>query len=980
MVSSGEGSDSPRRFPMFRRKRSADERPKGRRSLRRFARYFVPIPFVITLTDLHGSWKLFSGWVSRGETVTEEQSGLFTFEGRAGDAVIITATTDRKECQLSFDDEERHSATKPGLHHRLVHWLPRDDTYRVAWHPTDCGGTPVVERTTPRMRPLRSPALPLNAPILGVLESCDSSEADCTPEQSATATWVLEVGEDEIQEGQFVSLAAQSDDFDPDLILTSGGSALAQDAGAGPGKNPWMVLPALPPGSYAIHVSGRDFSSSAGAYEITAYVFDVQTLNDGIPSHASLEKVPHLEPPWWHGDSDAPLVAWTFAGEESDVVSVTAASDDFDPFLGLFRLGAATRSVWLASDDDIGGDTGSIAARIARPLPSEATYLAVVRARGGGSGDTAITAEALRQASLDLDSESGKFTTKRNVQYDQQTVHAWELNPVDQDQLAFSPVINVDVTPEGEGFNPQITLYTPDGDDLPSYPGAPTLTQAAYLRQQQGSDMETRAPLILVTAGTPGSYEIEAEIGRPEVLSPNTLHRASLAQKKYWRVDAPEADDLSLGVALSASASQFTPCIRLMSPDGNMRAAAVGRAGERSAELVWPLDWIGEYLVQVTANDHDACLNGADPGCQEAGADCNYGILLRPATASSLDRGVDMTHQLPIEGQLWEFKSSQDSEVEMALTSEVDGFSPSIFVFSSGQPPQMANLIYSGDGTYSLKRRLEHDATHIVRVSQEHNLLDRSDDIPYVIRLDTIAEELIPGDAMERMIQDGHTLRIIRGDDGSAGMPGQATPRRSKDTLMVTARSHEQLGLSLTGPDNEAIDRDYFVEEVGRISPEVEGHGEYRSWLIARLPTNAGTGEYLISIGGEDNTLGDAFAQVVAHWITPTGRLQKGQESCRCLNGGEAHAWSLGSEDTNVVHSDRVLVRPAARCGGEMATEAPVGPLLLLDGDDLAAVGEAPRAEVRVQFGERERTEYTVIVSARGTERSCYSVSFRPSR
>ncbi len=960
-------------------KRFAGKLTKGGRGLRRFAPYLVPIPVLITLTDLHGTWELVSGWVSRGEAVTEEQSGLFTFEGRAGDAVIISAATDREECQLSFDDEERHAITKPGLHHRLVHWLPRDDTYRLAWHPTDCEGKPVVERTALRMRPLGSLALQLNAPVLGVLESCDSSESDCTPEESGTANWVLDVGEDEMREGQFISLAAHSDDFDPDLVLTSGESALAQDADAGPGKNPWMVLPALTPGSYAIHVSGKDFSASAGAYELTAYVFDVQTLTHGIPSHAALEEVPHLEPPWWHGDSRIPLVAWTFAGQESDVVSVTAASDDFDPFLGLFRLGPAASSAWLASDDDIGGDTHSTAARVARPLPSDATYLAVVQARGGGSGDTAITAEALRQASLDLDSASGKFTTRRNVQYDQQTVHAWELNPVDQDQLALSPVINVDITPEGEGFNPQVTLYTPDGDDLPSYPGAPALTQAAYLRQQQeGNETETRAPLILITAGTPGSYGIEAEIGRPEVLRPNTLHRASLAQKKYWSIDASESDHLSVGVVLVASASQFTPCIRLMSPDGNVLAAAVGPSGERSVELVWPSDWIGEHLVQVTANDHDVCLNGADPECQEAGADCNYGIHLRSTNALSLDRGVDRANQLPIEGQLWEFKSAQDSEIGMTLISEVDGFVPSIFVFSSGQPPHLANLIYSGDGAYFLKRRLERDSTHIVRVSQEHNLTDRSGDIPYMIRLDTVAEELVPGDAMERMIQDGHTLRILRDDDETFGRPGQRPSRMAKGTLMVTARSRERLILSLTGPDSQRIGGEFFVEQVSRVPPEVEGSGEYRSWMIARLSVGTQIGEYLVSLGGGGDILGDTFAQVAAYWVTPAGRLQNEQERCRCLAGGEAHAWTIGSEDTNVVHPGLVSVRPVSRCGSEMGAGASIGPIALLHGDEIIAVGEAPLPEVSVQLGQREPTEHAVIVSARGTETTCYSAAFQP--
>ena len=976
-VSSSKGRAPARRSLIARKRRSAGKGPKGDSRLKRLTPWLLPIPVVIALTDLHGSWELAVGWVTRGERVSEQHAGLFTFEGRAGDVVVISASSAAPECQLSLYSEGRDLTTKPGSNHRLVHWLPRDDTYRVGWHPTDCENTPVVERTAPRTAQVRSLPLQVNQPALGVLEPCDSGEVDCTTEQAIAATWILEIREDEIQEHQFVSISAHSDDFDPRLVVMSGGHEIAGDDDAGPGKNPWLVLPALPVGSYEIRLSGQEFSSLSGAYEITASVFDASAFRNGAPSRGGVKEAPHLDPSWWHRDVP-PLVAWTFAGEKSGVVSVTAESDDFDPFLGLFRLSEPTSSSWMASDDDIGGDTESTASRIARPLPEQATYLAVVRALGGGGGDVTVTAEVLQHASLDLDSESGKYTTNSHVRYDGKTVHAWVLNPEDDTQLDSNPVISVNVRPREEGFSPEITFYTPDGDDLPAYPGTPKLTQTAYLGQTPPeNEIRGRAPLILVTAGSTGSYEIESELVRPESISPNRLYRSSLARKTYWSIDMSDRERYPSVAVLTASASQFTPCIRLVSPNGNVRAAVVGQPGEKSVELVWPSAWIRDHLVQVTANDHDSCFNDSELDCRGSESNCAYGVLLSHTKALSLDRGVNGAEQLPNEGQIWEIASAQDTEVEITIQSEVDGFVPSISIFSSGQPPHSVNVTYGDDRRYSLKRRLEHDAAHLVRVSKAKNITGENSEIPYLIRLDTTAEELIPGDAIERMIRNGHTLRVLRGTSSALGEVDDSVRRESTDTLFVSARSHAPLRMSLAGPDNEAIEGSHVVQDIEGISPSLGQDGEYRSSMIVKLEPEVRMGEYLISFGQGENTHVDTFAQVVAHWVTSVGTLLKGQQRCRCLKAGEAHRWSLASENTSVIHSDLVRVQAANQCDGEIGAASSVGPIALLNGDDFVAVRETGSPEVSVEFGRREPTRYAVVVTGNGLENTCYSVGFR---
>lgn len=291
--------------------------------------------------------------LSYGETVngnlTANTADEWTFEGQTADIVIITMESTNFDSYLELRDGEGNVLAEDddsagNLNALLRVALEDSGTYTIAarsFNPTATGSYALSIR-------LETPA-EQNAIVVG--ETVESSISNVAGDRWTFAG----------REGQAVQIVLSSDDFDAYLELygPNGGLIAQDDDGAG-NFNALILIEALPEsGTYTI-VARSLGSDTIGNYALalTEQTITINEIVFGETVNGTFQNAV--------GDR------WTFEGEISQTVIISASGDGIDAYLELYDPAGDL----IAADDDGGEGLNAV---ITLQLSDEGTYTIVVR-------------------------------------------------------------------------------------------------------------------------------------------------------------------------------------------------------------------------------------------------------------------------------------------------------------------------------------------------------------------------------------------------------------------------------------------------------------------------------------------------------------------------------------------------------------------------------------------------------------------------
>ncbi|MBZ0279903.1 MAG: pre-peptidase C-terminal domain-containing protein [Anaerolineae bacterium] len=331
-----------------------------------------------------------------GRLTDEQLSALYEFEGRAGDVISFTMTSDDFDAYLTLqgpngrtvieDDDsgggrnasiDNYTLLESGTYTLIASSNTRTRTGSFVLNIT---GTSLVltgigEQPTPEPTAIAQSGgeVELNSLVNGAL----------TPE-SATATYTFTTSGAEI-----VMITVTSSIFDPFVtLLDANGDELASDDDSAGSLNARISDFQLPgAGTYTVVVSSATGATS-GEFTLSINTAQIQPTAEPTVEPTSLPPGSSIT----LGDSisgfldgDEPI-HYTFEGESGQAVTITLTSDDFDAYLRLLDADGDE----LDTDDD---SAGNLNARIENfTLPANGTYtIEVDRFDDGVTGEFVLS-------------------------------------------------------------------------------------------------------------------------------------------------------------------------------------------------------------------------------------------------------------------------------------------------------------------------------------------------------------------------------------------------------------------------------------------------------------------------------------------------------------------------------------------------------------------------------------------------------------
>lgn len=322
------------------------------------------------------------GQAARGALTREQFTAPYRFEGRAGQAVTITLTSDDFDAYLILRDPDgveivEDDDSAGGTDARIQDFtLPTDGVYTiVAGSYTNTGvGAFLLALEAGASQPI--PATPTATFTPSSPEASPPPELT-PPTATPTAGGVIEPGavvEGRLTEGQpgaaytfegaagdVVTITLTSGDFDPFLRLRdASGAELATDDDSGGSLNAQIAFFRLPAsGVYTILVESYD--GRVGAYSLRL-------------SPATIRRIEYTQTVSDRLESEGQTAGYTFRGQGGDVVTIRLTSADFDSYLTLSRADTGEN---LISDDDSAGQRNALIGPYT--LPDTGDYLILVR-------------------------------------------------------------------------------------------------------------------------------------------------------------------------------------------------------------------------------------------------------------------------------------------------------------------------------------------------------------------------------------------------------------------------------------------------------------------------------------------------------------------------------------------------------------------------------------------------------------------------
>jgi alpha/beta superfamily hydrolase len=334
-------------------------------------------------------------------------------------------------------------------------------------------------------------------------------------------------------------------------------------------------------GTYTVLVASGDAGGTGtGTYRLTMAktpgAFIVPAGDEGGPmtNGANHTGSIHL------GDLDQ----WTFQASAGDAISLAIGeltdNNNFTPWIRLRSPSGA----------QLGSDFGTLAAYInVGSAPLTGTYTVVVAtgdAAGTGTGTYQLTlAKSPGAFVVPAGDEGGPMTNGAN--------HTGTIHLGDLDQWTFQAnagdaiSLAIGEVTDNNNFTPWIRLRSPDGAQLGS--GFGTLT--GYINVGSAPLTGTYSVIVatgdaggtgtgtyqLTLARSPGAFVVPAgDEGGPMTNGANHTGTIHLGDLDQWTFQANAGDAISLAIGELTDNNNFTPWIRLRSPDGAQLGSGFG--------------------------------------------------------------------------------------------------------------------------------------------------------------------------------------------------------------------------------------------------------------------------------------------------------------------------------------------------------------------------------------------------------------------
>lgn len=334
-----------------------------------------------------------------GTLTTDATSADYTFEGRAGQVVTITLTSDDFDAYLLLRDSGGQTIASnddgAGDYNARIEAvsLPADDTYTIvasSYTNAETGSYTLAldsaSATAPTALPAETNVTATPTPLVTFTPTPTPFMME-TAEATAEAGNTITVGESvtgtltgesdayvlEGEAGEYLTITLDSDQFDAYLrLIDSSGREIASDDDSGGGLNAQIGLIQLPAdGRYTI--VAESFSDEAGDYTLTV-------------SSITLTPIEYTQTVQGRLTTNVPVAVYRFTGQAGDVVTISADSHDFDAYL---TLSQPDSSVSLMEDDDSGGSLNALIGPYTLPVTGD--YLGVVSSTDGSMGEFSLS-------------------------------------------------------------------------------------------------------------------------------------------------------------------------------------------------------------------------------------------------------------------------------------------------------------------------------------------------------------------------------------------------------------------------------------------------------------------------------------------------------------------------------------------------------------------------------------------------------------
>ena len=491
------------------------------------------------------------GTTSNGYLEDGSSGEVWTFEGRAGEIVIVEARSlafdTVVKLALRGDEFARDDDAGPGTNSRLVTTLPSSANYTITVM-AFAGGIGNYTVTV----------LSLSKDDVRSLEIDKSSSGSLRGEPS-DGLWTFRG-----TRGQSVAIEATSDAFDTSIQLISPtGDEVARDDDGGLGTNSRLLTTLQEDGIYRIMVAA--FGDGTGDYEVTVRDIEVTSsleINRLAEGTLASSNAGH----------------WTFDGIGGQTLIVEARSDDFDTVIQL----TSPTGDEIAWNDD--GDQGSTDSRLVATLPESGKYRVTVTAFDDRQGDYEVAVRSVNIAALTID-------VPANGTLGEPSAGHWRFEGVGGQ--------TVSVEASSDDFDTVIQLTSPTGDEIAwDDDGGRDPTDSRLVATLPASG-EYR---IAVTAfrDRTGDYQVAVRSLDTAVLSIDTPATGTLEGEPsdgHWRFEGVEGQR----IRVDASSDDFDTIVQLTSPTGEEIARDDDGGPGTNSRLVEVLPHDGMYRITVTA-------------------------------------------------------------------------------------------------------------------------------------------------------------------------------------------------------------------------------------------------------------------------------------------------------------------------------------------------------------------------------------------
>jgi hypothetical protein len=506
------------------------------------------------------------GEVITGE-LTSDGGAIFTFEGRAGDAVTITAESEDFDAFLTLSDASGSPLTTDddsagNLNARIENFvLPADGTYSISVSSFSVGSSGSFTLSLASGSTTLEPTpLPSGGDIaLGDSVSGELSDGGSTVSYSFQG-----------EVGQSVTITLTSEDFDTFVRLEDpdGLEIASDDDSAGSLDSRITAFTLTENGLYSIVVESYD--GLPGSFTLTLAAAQLESIALGDTISTTI-------------DGNGEIDLYSFSGEAGEVITISMTSADFDTYLS---LSFASDSFPLIENDDSAG-TDSLIGPFT--LPQTGDY--VISARAYDAAATGSYTLVLTKAEL-ITIEYGATVDAQFSAEQSSVYYSFEATAGD--------LINVTVD---ASLDTSITLNGPDGFNVASDSDGGAGYNPELFRQLLSQSGLYTLVLQSTIPGTNGTAALTLERTAAPSLDegPQDIQLTDTQYEAVVSFAGQAGQTVRLTVEVVSAPAQGSPYITVSQGDTDLTFGYMTNVSELIFEIVVPSD--GTVNVQISDYD-----------------------------------------------------------------------------------------------------------------------------------------------------------------------------------------------------------------------------------------------------------------------------------------------------------------------------------------------------------------------------------------